>query len=311
MKAFWLFFFVILLTACHTPEAEQAQSSERLSVQNGDVEIKLEHPPERAITLNQHVTEVMLALGLEDRMIGTAYLDDNIHPDLKDAYEDIPVLAERYPSQETILEANPDFLYAGWESAFQTGAAGSRDDLKEYGITTYLHESSQTVQPNIDDVFQDIRNIGKVFQKEEEAAALIEEMRHDIEKITEDIPVNQDKKKVFVYDSGEDAPLTAGQNFLNTLIELAEAENIFHMIETGWTTVSWEKVAEKNPDDIIIIDYGDTSAEDKIQFLVDHPVMKNLDAVQEKRFTVIPLSAASEGIRAPMTLDRLITGLYE
>lgn len=113
-----------------------------------------------------------------------------------------------------------------------------------------------------------------------------------------------------MYDSGEDAPFTATQNFLNTLITMAEADNIFGDIEKGWATVSWERVAEQNPDEMIIIDYGEISVEDKIAYLENHPMMFQLEAVQNKRDTVIPLSVASEGIRVPEAFEKIVEGIY-
>nr|WP_091580744.1 ABC transporter substrate-binding protein [Alteribacillus bidgolensis] len=302
---------LLFLAACQVESKETtASNSEQIKVENQDEEIILENAPERAISLNQHVTEIMLALGLEDRMVGTAYLDDAIHPDLKDAYEKVPVLAEQYPSQENILAAKPDFIYGGWESAFQNEAAGSREELEKFGIASYLHESSNIKNPQLEDVFQDIKNIGKIFREEEAAETLTSEIQSKVQEIQQNIPKQEVTKKVFVYDSGDSAPLTAGQNFLNTLIEIGGAENIFGNLNKGWATVSWEEVAEAAPDEIIIIDYGDTSVEDKKTFLKNHSVMKELKAVKEEQFTIIPLSEASEGIRAPEALEKIVDGIY-
>ena len=61
-------------------------------VENCTVSTTYERPPARAVTLNQAATEVMLALHLEDRLVGTAYLDDRILPGLSAAYERVPSL---------------------------------------------------------------------------------------------------------------------------------------------------------------------------------------------------------------------------
>ena len=279
-------------------------------MENGEETVIVEQAPQRAITMNQHVTEIMLALGLEDRMVGTAYLDDGIHPDYQEAYESVPVLSDTYPSKESILAVEPDFIYAGWESAFQNEAAGNRQALKEYGIASYLQESSNMVNPQLEDLFRDIRNIGTLFEEEEAADQLIEEMTAEINEAKQQIPKNVEPKKVFVYDSGEDAPYTAAQNMLNTLIETAGADNIFSDVEKGWASVSWEDAGRENPDEIIIIDYGETSTEDKKAFLEKHPVMKHTTAVKNEEYTVIPLSEASEGIRIPEAFQKVVEGLY-
>ncbi len=71
--------------------------------------ITIDEAPNRAITLNQQATEVMLALGLEDHMVGTAYLEDEIPAQWQDAYDQVPVIAENYPAKEVVLIEEPDF----------------------------------------------------------------------------------------------------------------------------------------------------------------------------------------------------------
>lgn len=310
MKKLSILITFLFVTACQVESAADETEQNERKVMNGAKEVVVGHPPERAVTMNQHVTEIMLALGLEDRMVGTAYLDDVIHSDYKEAYESVPVLADGYPSKENILAVEPDFIYAGWKSAFQDEAAGGREELEKYGISTYLHESSNMQKPQLDDLYQDIHNIGILFDEEEVAEALVAEMKAEMEKAKELIPEDNRTKKVFVYDSGEDAPLTAAQNILNTLIEHAEAENIFGEIEKGWATVSWEDVAKSNPDEMIIMDYGETSMDDKITFLENHPAMKEVKAVKNEEYTIIPLSEASEGIRTPDAFKKIVDGLY-
>jgi iron complex transport system substrate-binding protein len=42
--------------------------------------------------MNQGATEMLLALNLSSRMVGTAYLDDEIWPEVAAKYSEIPVL---------------------------------------------------------------------------------------------------------------------------------------------------------------------------------------------------------------------------
>ena len=94
--------------------------------------------PEKAITMNQGATEVALALGVEDQLAGTAYLDDEIPEKWRDAYESVPVIAEGYPDSETVLAEGPDLVYASYASAFDAEAAGSREELADSAIATYV-----------------------------------------------------------------------------------------------------------------------------------------------------------------------------
>ena len=87
----------------------------------------------RVVTMNQGVTEFMLAMGLADKMVGTAYLDDAIWPKYADAYKSIPVLSSSYPDEATIMGAKPDFILGSYGSAFREKT--SRISVVEFLVT--------------------------------------------------------------------------------------------------------------------------------------------------------------------------------
>ena len=91
-----------------------------VTVSNCGVSQTLTQAPTRVITLNQGATEFMLATGLEDSMVGTAYLDDNIWPQYAAAYAKIPVLSSSYPNETHIMAQNPDFLVASYFNILHT-----------------------------------------------------------------------------------------------------------------------------------------------------------------------------------------------
>ncbi|AET60641.1 ABC transporter substrate-binding protein [Paenibacillus terrae HPL-003] len=293
------------------PAASQS-GTKGTSVELENMGIKMVFPeaPKRVITLNQHATEVMLALGLESSMVGTAYLDDSILPEYKAQYDKIPVLAKHYPPKEVFMAAAPDFAYAGWKSAFNDKNLGSREELAKQGVTTYVQESSNKPGPTLQDVYQDMLNIGRIFRVEDRAEKLVGSIREQVESIQTQIGTVEKAPKVFVYDSGEDKPFTAANNYLTSLIKGVKAKNIFDDIDKSFAEVSWEEVVKRNPDVIVILDYGDTSLADKENLLLSKPALAGVEAIKNKRFVVLPLSAAAEGVRAPIALKTLASGLY-
>ncbi|MEK5184874.1 ABC transporter substrate-binding protein [Solibacillus sp. FSL W7-1324] len=307
----------LILGACSDDEqnikqatADSEETSQVITIENEGVSITYDEAPKNAISINQHVTEVMLALGLEDSMVGTAYLDDQIYAPLQDAYDQVPVLAEQYPSKEQVISTEADFIYGGWASAFNEKNLMSREELEQLGIGSYLQSSSVKVAPELEDIYTDIRNIAKIFRVEERGETLIEEMNSDIEKIKEKVPTVDKPIDVLVFDSGDKDVFTATQNFMNTLVKMAGANNIFGDIEKNWATVSKEDAVERNPEAIIVIDYGSTTVEEKINFLKNDPALSQTSAVQNERFVVLPLSAASEGVRVAEALEIIVKGLY-
>ncbi|WP_285400439.1 ABC transporter substrate-binding protein [Lysinibacillus sp. fls2-241-R2A-57] len=323
-KSLWLVFAIALIAilgACNTKdkpesaaqgekvEPSQAETTEITIENNGTTQIYKE-APKKAISLNQHVTEIMLALGLEDSMVGTAYLDDKIYEPLQAAYDKVPVLAKQYPSKEQVIDAEADFIYGGWKSAFGEKGVGTQEELEALGIHTYLHTASNMTKPTLKDIFTDIRNIAKIFRVEDRGEALIEQMTKDVDAVRAKLP--QDKKglRVLVYDSGDKDVLTTGQNFMNELVTIAGGKNIFGDVESGWTTVSKEDAVERNPEVVVVVDYGEKTAEEKIKFLKHDPALKEMEAVKNERFVILPLSAASEGVRAAEAIQILAKGFY-
>lgn len=290
--------------------AKDTKPYEKVVINNMGQTVTFTEPPKRAVTLNQHVTEIMLALGLQNSMVGTAYLDDKILPELQNAYSKIPVLSDKYPSKEVFMAAEPDFAYAGWKSAFTEKSLGTVQELSESGIKTYVQESSTMAAPDLEDVYKDIHTIGRIFNVESKANEVIGKMKQDIEQITKRIGPIEKPLAVFIYDNGEDIAKTAANNYMTKLISMAGGKNIFDDIQQGWADVSWEEVVNRNPEVIVIVDYGNKTVEQKRDLLLAKKELSNISAIKNKRFITLPLSAVSEGIRAPYALEMLAKGFY-
>ena len=82
-----------------------------------EVKQSVDKAPAHAISMSQATTEMMLALGLEDKMAGTAMKEEEIYPPLQAAYDKVKVLSDKWPSYETFMAENPDFA-TGWEVPF-------------------------------------------------------------------------------------------------------------------------------------------------------------------------------------------------
>ena len=125
-------------------------------------------------------------------------------------------------------------------------------------------------------------------------------------KIQERIGTIKEPVRVFVYDSGTEKPFTSGRFGIPTaMIEAAGGVNVMDDVEKSWTEVSWEPVIERNPEVIVIVNYGDVTAEQKIAFMKENPAFKNLDAVKQDRFVVLEYVEATPGPRNVQAIERL------
>ncbi len=311
----------LLLAGCGTvaapqPETEPAQEAETayapVTIENCGLTITYDQPPQRAVSLAQHATEVMLTLGLQDHMVGTAYLEDPILPDLADAYAQIPVLSDTYPSREVFLGAEPDFVYGGWVSAFNDEVAGPRESLLELNINSYLaHANCLESKATIEDVFTDFLTIGKIFGVSERAEAYVAGKRERLAEIHAITQAADAKVTVFVYDSGDEAPYTAaGTGIVNALLEEAGGINIFADEEGGFATVNWETVIERDPDVIVLHHASWSTAEEKIEYLKNTEALAALRAVQAERFVIVEFTATQPGPRSIDVIETLFQGFY-
>ncbi|ACZ87848.1 ABC transporter substrate-binding protein [Streptosporangium roseum] len=298
-------------TAGPTAVTSPAATGFPLTVTNCGVTTTFQKPPQRAVTLNQHVTEIMLALGLEKSMAGTAFLDDEIPPAYESAYRGIKVLAEEYPSYEALLSAEPDFVYGGFTSAFDDKEGRSRAVLAKAGINSHVNiEACPTGPVTMTQVEDEIRTIGKIFGVSDRAEQQITTARAVLDGVKAKID-GAEPARVFVYDSGDKTAFTAGGAGIgNEMIKLAGGTNLFADLPKSFGDVSFEQVADRAPEVIVIYDYGDKPVEGKKKFLLANPALKDVPAIKNQRFAVLPLSSTVLGVRVPAGVEALARQIH-
>lgn len=279
-----------------------------VTIVNCDVEATYETAPTAAVTMNQAATEIMLALGLHDSMIGTAYLDDEILPEFADAYAAIPVLSDGYPSNEVLLAAEPDFVYGSYRSAFGPDAAGDREGLAAAGIGSYNSPAACPDRPadfvlTTDVMFQEIADIGAIFGVSDRAEALIAEQRAQLDDAQFDGAADI---SVAWWDDGIDAPsIGACCGAPGLLMGALGVSNVFDELPGGWAEASWEAFIDADPDVIILADAEWSTAADKIAHLQSDPALSAMAAVEGERWVIVPFSATTPGVRVVPAIAQL------
>lgn len=305
---------LLALVGCTTTEPPGPPATGPVVSTNCGTPVEVTAPPARAVTLNQPATEIMLALGLAGRMSGTAYLDDEILPEYATEYATVPVLAERYPSAETLLAAEPDFVYASFASAFGDEGVGDRAELSRLGIPTYTSPAGCAKEHrrgalSMEDVFTEVREIAAIFGVSPRAEALIAEQRRRIDTAVSSAATGPGDT-VLWWDGGADAPsVGACCGAPGMIMKAVGASNGFADLAGGWAATSWETVAERDPALIVLVDASWDPAADKVAFLRSHPTLRNLRAVAGQRIVTIPFSATSAGVRNVLAIEALAAGI--
>lgn len=304
------------LAACGGASSSSAPSqaeSSTITVQNGERALSFDEVPQRVICLNMQLTEMMLTLGLSDHIIYTCYTNAEPIPAVATAFNAIPALAEKYPSFEAVVAEEPD-LVVGQIFGYREDRSGTVEMLEEQGITAYIAEGTLAEYEKIDQIYDDILNLGKIFRVEEKAQALVEEMQGKVaavEEVVSAIP-EEEKVTVFVMDSiNENMIYTAGKCMETEVIKLAGGISVCEEdSDKQWFEVSAEVLLEKDPDIILFNAYGSTPVEEKITAITGNPALADLDCVKNERFMTVVLQDVNESVRVADTIPCFAKEFY-
>lgn len=272
-------------------------------------QVTFDSPPKRAVTTSHFMTEMLLSLGLEDSMAGSSWADNEILPELQEAYNKVPILSKRYPSKEVLYSVEPDFI-SGWHSSLNPKRLAGVDELMENGITPYIITSLEK-EATMEEVYEDYYTLGRIFDVREEAHKVVEELKKSVVK-ADNIHRDTKNKRVLAYDSGRETPyVVAGSGLGNNIITLAGGDNIFSDINGNYAMVSWEAVLERDPEIILIVNYGGENYQEKIKFFKENDFTRELDAVQNNNFVVVNLADISPGPRVGKALEKMSKEFFE
>lgn len=280
------------------PGSAPTESATSVAVTNCGTRVVFDEAPQRVVTIKSTATEMLLALGLGNRIVGTGFQDGPLPTEWADAAEGIPSLAEKVPSEEVVLETEPDLIYAGWESNFSPEGVGERAELAALGVASYVspsacQSSGQPAQLTFDSVFSDIAEVAAIFRVD--AAAVLAEQRATLAAIQ---PVG-DGRTALWYSSGSDTPYVgAGIGAPELVLDTVGLTNIAAEVDATWAPFNWEAVVDADPDFIVLVDATWNSAEKKIAVLQANPATAKLSAVVNGRYLIVPFASSEAGVRS-------------
>ena len=288
------------------------------TVQSCNRTVTFENPPERAVSNDVNLTEMMLVLGLADQMVGYTGISGwkTLDAEMRSGVKELPELSAKYPTKEVLVGADADFFFAGWNYGMKVGGEVTPETLELFGIKVYeLTESCSHImdkdKASLKDMYADILNLGKIFGVKSRAEALVESYKSELEIFKAKLVNIDEGLRVFVYDSGEDAPFTAGRYAMPTaLIEAAGGQNIMDDFNKSWGTVTWEEVIDRDPQVVVIVNYGDVTAEQKREYMMSNPAFKNISAVKNNRFVTLEYVEATPGPRNIQAIKHLADAFW-
>ncbi|MFE3460654.1 ABC transporter substrate-binding protein [Nocardiopsis aegyptia] len=324
---------VAALTGCGASEpvpeqtavAGEGATEYPLTVDNCGQEVTFDAAPQRVVSLDQGSTEILLSLGLAERMVGTASWTDPVLEDLAQANEEVPRLSDEAPTYEVALDTDPDFVTASFGRHFAQGGVAERERFAETGIETYLSPTdcdggtsingggTRTQALTIDSLYQEIRELAAIFDVPDRGEELVAELEDRRQAALADVDAS-DSTIAFWFADLRTPYVAGGMGSANLLATEVGATNVFADLDDDWPASTWESLVDKDPDVLVLADLsrerwpGD-QLEEKIDFLSTDPVTRDLTAVREERFVSLHGAEMNPSIRTIDGLEALADGL--
>lgn len=303
-----------------------------LTIRNCGVDITFAKPPQRAVAIGQSSTEILLSLGLADRIVGTAVWFGPVLPAYEAANARIPRLADNDPSFESVVGKEPELVTAQFEwHVGPQGSVGTREQFAGLGIPTYVSPADCVEKDNsgggdgvrrqlfsMDLVYQEIRDLARIFDVADRGEALVADLRQrEAAAIASVAGARLDNvPMVFWFSSKEVAgeAFVAGKNGVPAwILQQLGARNVI-TTEEEWPLVSWERIAAANPAIIVMAEmsrrrYAADDTAVKLDFLATDPVASQLEAVKDKHFVVMDVQAMQPSIRAVDGIEAVARGI--
>lgn len=273
-----------------------------------EIELTFDKAPEKVLCVYQSAIENMLALGLGDHIIANAMLDVPVKDEWKAQFDKIKYF-EKAPSKEAVLDMEPDMIIS-WSSYFRDKTLGDVKFWHDKGVKTYINLNSGIMQPNkLEYEYEDIRNIGKIFNKNEEAEELIAEMDKKIQEGKKLSESREPVSTVILEIEGDNQFRNYGEDSIGGNIATLSGANLVFK-ENG--NFGLEELIEKNPEVIFTVYFGDSKLkEGEKEKILNNPQLQSLDAVKNGRVYPIMLSEVySSGVRTADGIDTIVNGLY-
>lgn len=297
-KKLWILLSLVMLILVACGQNDQHKQEDKQSNQS-DSNSK-EHSYKRIVSLMPSNTEILYELGLGKDIVGVSTVDD--YP--KDVKKGKKQFNTMNLNKEALLKVKPDLILAH-ES--QKGTSKKvLDSLEKNGVKVVYVKDAQS----LDQTYETFKQIGKVTGREHEANELIDETKHNVEKVIKSVPRHHRSQSVFMEVSSKPEIYTAGKHtFFDDMLAQLDAKNSFSNIE-GWKPVDKESIIKKNPD--ILISTEGLSKSDYYKVIKKRDGFRQIKAVKNGRIETVNGDEISRpGPRIDEGLKQLRDAIYK
>ncbi|MDX3241471.1 ABC transporter substrate-binding protein [Streptomyces sp. ME18-1-4] len=255
--------------------AAAAKTGYPVTLENCGESEKFTKEPGRVVVMNgASVAEVstLLALGVQDKIVANqqsygmsevsgraAAIKALPTGDIKlnDAY-DIP--------REAMIGLRPDLVLSTTSYGFdEKNGFATREQLKQVGANSYVSPQGcdqDTSKMTIADSYTLLRDMGKIFNKSEEAEKIVSASEKHIAEVSAKVKGEKQPKVMVLFSNmtmgGNDFSSVVAKGIYNDILAKAGGSNAFeNASKTSFADLSKEKVAASDVDALVVIGYND------------------------------------------------------
>ena len=290
-----------------------------LTLKNCGYTMTFTQPPQRAVALGQNTAEIMLLLGLQDKLAATAFWPTHVLPELAGQNARVKLLTVEIPALESILATNPDFVAAQLPLLLGPDSkVAKREDFASLGVNSYLSPGMCATKKDTGDIYgsrsqlwdmallyEEIADIAAIFDVQARGEALIENFRQREAALRKKF-AGASKNPSFLFWFSSASPSSdayvGGKNSASGFIANVLGGHNAITSATEWPTVSWESIIAANPDVIVVASldrnrWALDNADEKVKFLKSDPAVSQLEAVKKGHIVVMDGQAMNPTIR--------------
>ncbi|WP_158888874.1 ABC transporter substrate-binding protein [Amycolatopsis anabasis] len=307
--------------ACSAPEPASsggggpAPAGFPLTVDNAQRTLTFERPPERVVSLYPSMTELLIALGAGDRIVGQAGTSySRPLEEYRARFDAIPVLSESEAATEPLLGVRPDLVVSDQEYHFDGKRLPRRDDLAAKRIQVYINQAlyePTKVAATVPDSFADITNLGRIFAAEAKAKELVDGFRARLSEVEGKLAAVAPVRAVLLTSYDKAIYAHAG-GLYGDVLRRAGAKNLTEQSEIPpgnyYGQLSTELIARKNPDVVVYVfrdDQNRASTETELR-----QALGATAAGQANRFVPIAEASFGGGLRSAPAVASLAKALH-
>lgn len=249
------------------------------------VDMTYDHAPEKVLSTQLSMTELLIKLGLKDKIVGVFDNDNALKGDIADEVASLNSLGDKKSvSKETILATEPDLILGKGPLMFTESSIGTVQSYQELGIPVYTELASASIDQSLDNIVEDVRNIGEIFNVQETANAYADELQERIDALMDKVSGQSGEplKVLFMAGYADGTFVAFNSKMSSCMLNALNAENV---LDKGGNGLTLENLVSMNPDIIVYVRadrFGSTDA-DAVEQLTSNAVVQEVPAIANQK----------------------------